>query len=122
MAKKTHTVEPRVLKYFYKSKDSKGWLADYVAHPELLESGYVEITKAEWDAHMASIAPKAPTAKQLAKQEKKREIASLKSELAKSDYKAIKFAEGWITAEEYAPIKAERQALRDRINKLEGEL
>ena len=28
----------------------------------------------------------------------------------------------WITADEYEPIKAERQALRDRINELEAML
>lgn len=46
------------------------------------------------------------------------EIEQLKAQLAETDYKAIKFAEGWLTAEEYAPIKAERQSLRDRINEL----
>lgn len=50
------------------------------------------------------------------------QIMALKAELAASDYKAIKFAEGLITAEEYEPIKAERQAIRDRINALEKEL
>lgn len=47
------------------------------------------------------------------------QIMALKEELSASDYKAIKYAEGLITAEEYEPIKAERQALRDRINELE---
>lgn len=50
------------------------------------------------------------------------QIMFLKEELAASDYKAIKYAEGLITAEEYEPIKAERQALRDRINELEAML
>lgn len=50
------------------------------------------------------------------------QIQDLKEELAATDYKAIKFAEGLITAEEYEPIKAERQALRDRINELEKQL
>ena len=48
------------------------------------------------------------------------QIAELKAQLASTDYKAIKYAEGWITEEEYAPIRAERQALRDKINELEG--
>ena len=48
------------------------------------------------------------------------QIAELKAQLAETDYKAIKYAEGWITEEEYAPIRAERQALRDKINELEG--
>jgi hypothetical protein len=49
-------------------------------------------------------------------------IEMLKSELASTDYKAIKYAEGWMTEEEYAPIKAERQAIRDEINALEKEI
>ena len=46
-------------------------------------------------------------------------IASLKRLLAESDYKAIKYAEGFIPEDEYAPIKAQRQAWRDEINSLE---
>lgn len=47
-------------------------------------------------------------------------IEMLKDELASTDYKAIKYAEGWLTEEEYAPIKAARQAIRDEINMLES--
>lgn len=47
------------------------------------------------------------------------EIAGLKQILAESDYKALKHADGVLSEEEYAPVKAERQALRDRINELE---
>lgn len=50
------------------------------------------------------------------------EINAIKEELAESDYKAIKYAEGWLTEDEYAPVKAHRQALRDKINELEAEL
>ena len=35
-------------------------------------------------------------------------------------HKAIKHAEGWLTAEEYATTKAQRQQWRERINELEG--
>ena len=48
------------------------------------------------------------------------EIQQLKKLLSDSDYKAIKFAEGQISEEEYAEIKSERQGYRDRINYLEG--
>lgn len=48
------------------------------------------------------------------------QVSELKAQLAATDYKAIKYAEGWITEEEYAPIRAERQAIRDQINSLEG--
>ena len=49
-------------------------------------------------------------------------IEILKCKLKESDYKAIKYSEGWLTEEEYSPIKAERQALREEINRLEQEL
>ena len=51
--------------------------------------------------------------------ENEQRIWQLKELLQESDYKAIKFAEGWISEEDYAPIKAERQTIRDEINKLE---
>lgn len=47
------------------------------------------------------------------------EIADLKQQLRDTDYQAIKYAEGFISEEEYAPIKAQRQAWRERINELE---
>lgn len=47
------------------------------------------------------------------------EINALKQNLARTDYKAIKYAEGLIPEEEYASIRQERQAWRDRINELE---
>lgn len=49
-------------------------------------------------------------------------IQLLKKQLADSDYKALKYAEGFITDEEYAPIKAARQKIREEINRLEKEL
>ena len=53
--------------------------------------------------------------------EKNRQIEHYKELLAQSDYQAIKYAEGWLTEEEYAPIKALRQSYREAINELEGE-
>ena len=47
------------------------------------------------------------------------EIAELKAKLAATDYQAIKYAEGVLSEEEYAEMKAQRQAWRDRINELE---
>ena len=48
------------------------------------------------------------------------EIAECKAKLFKTDYKAIKRAEGWYTEEEYAPIKLAREVLRERIRELEN--
>ena len=50
---------------------------------------------------------------------KNTKIAELKYKLMQTDYQAIKYAEGQLTEEEYAPIKAQRQAWRDEINLLE---
>ena len=49
-------------------------------------------------------------------------ITKIKRQLEETDYKAIKYAEGMLTEDEYAPIKAQRQAWRDEINALEEEL
>lgn len=50
------------------------------------------------------------------------EIIKLKTKLKETDYQAIKFAEGIITAEEYEPTKQQRQEWRDEINRLEEEM
>lgn len=63
--------------------------------------------------------PPEPSEEELAEQAKQARINELKLLLAESDYKAIKFAEGWLTGDEYAVTKAERQAWRDEINALE---
>lgn len=51
---------------------------------------------------------------------KEERIGELKKLLADTDYQAIKYAEGRITEEEYAPISQQRQAWRDEINRLQG--
>ena len=52
----------------------------------------------------------------------KNKIALLKLYLYNTDYKAIKYAEGELTAAEYAETKAKRKAWRVEINTLEAEL
>lgn len=59
---------------------------------------------------------------ELEKQKKQDRILELKQLLSSTDYKAIKFAEGMLSEEEYAETKALRQSYRDEINKLEEEL
>jgi hypothetical protein len=44
----------------------------------------------------------------------------LKALLKNTDYQAIKFAEGALSASEYATTKANRQIWRKRINELEA--
>lgn len=50
------------------------------------------------------------------------QIMLLKNRLKETDYKAIKYSEGWLTDEEYAETKTERQRIREEINRLEQEL
>ena len=46
-------------------------------------------------------------------------IALLKSQLADTDYQALKFAEAQLTEEEYADMRAQRAQWRAEINELE---
>jgi ABC-type transporter Mla MlaB component len=54
--------------------------------------------------------------------EKGKQILFLRGELHNSDYKAIKFAEGELTEEEYAPIREQRKAWRAEINALRADI
>ena len=47
------------------------------------------------------------------------QIKEYKELLSNSDYKALKYIEGYLTEEEYAETKAQRQEWRDKINDLE---
>lgn len=49
-------------------------------------------------------------------------IGGLKSKLQATDYKAIKYAEGELSAEEYAETREQRRAWRAEINALEAEI
>lgn len=49
------------------------------------------------------------------------ELILYKRWLAETDYKAIKYAEGWYTEEDYAPIKEERENWRIKIRELQIE-
>lgn len=65
--------------------------------------------------------PNAPT-EENRKREATLRIAELKRLLADSDYQAIKYAEGLISASDYIPIKAKREMWRKEINDLEKTL
>lgn len=113
-------------RYYYKAKTGNGYLN--FKHPltgaELED--YVEITKEEFD-QLTYVAPHEPTAEELVAQEKARQIAQLKAELAATDYVVIKIAESDDADEiaalraEYADVIAHRRQVRAQINELEGE-
>ena len=104
------------MKYYYKTKNGKNYLClKSPLSSENLEK-YVEITENEFNSHLSKLNNKTE------RNEKKREIASLKKQLADTDYCVIKIAEGVATTEEYAEILAQRQTWRARINELLEEL
>ncbi len=98
--------------YYYKKDKSLLVLSE----PLEDATGYEEITKKQYDAILAK---KQKRIDDLLKSDKSK-ILVLKKQLADTDYQAIKYAEGLLTEEEYAPIKAQRQAWRDQINQLEA--
>ena len=98
------------MRYFY--KDENGNYYSYKSKKEGLE----EITEEEWNIHQEALKPQGNS------HENEDEIARLKIELSKTDYQALKYFEGWISEEDYLPIKAQRQELRDKINDLENKL
>ena len=51
-----------------------------------------------------------------------RSIGELKAHLQATDYQAIKFAEGELSAEDYASMKEQRRQWRVQINQLEQQL
>lgn len=85
------------------------YIIDTPASPEVVEHDETEEIKVYIPYTDEELRKMAATAR----------IGELKRLLRDSDYKAIKYAEGVLTAEEYAHAKAERQAYRDEINALE---
>lgn len=55
------------------------------------------------------------------KLDKEAKIRELKEKLSETDYKCLKFADGSLTEEEYAPIREERKLIRQQINNLESQ-
>jgi hypothetical protein len=78
--------------------------------------------KVYWDIIDGVMVALRPVEEARAYIEKLQEIEKLKRELEESDYKAIKFAEGILTEQEFAPIRTARQNARARINELESML
>ena len=100
--------------HYYKYQQSLICLKD--PYPKLPE-GYQEITEEQYNQELIARNPQPP-----ANFSVRLQIAELKQQLASTDYQAIKYAEGWISEQDYAPIKAQRQAIRDQINELEEQL
>lgn len=77
------------------------------------------------DAGWQKVEPTQPSEEELAAQARAAEVEELKMQLAESDYKVIKIAEcvacNLPFPYDAEALHSERQAIRDRINLLEGE-
>ena len=77
------------------------------------------------NAGWTKVIPAEPSEEELAAIAKAAEVEELKMQLAESDYKVIKIAEcvacGLPLPYDAEALHSERQAIRDRINELEGE-
>ena len=117
--------------YFYEKIYEDGHLGSFTQSAELayksgwdIENNYISIEDTQqsdingW-TYRKELCPM-KTEEDLLKDQYRLEITQLKKQLSDTDYKAIKYAEGQISEEEYSEIKSERQGYRDRINYLEG--
>ena len=66
--------------------------------------------------------PYVPTEAELLAAAKSTKLAELQQMLGSTDYKAIKFAEGAMTAQEFEPVRTQRQAWRVAYNAIEAAL
>ena len=117
------------------TKKVEGFYPDFIEY-ETVPEPYVEVT----DERHAELVEMANSGKELylsnlveksfdlreivisQEQQRQNRIAELKSLLAQTDYQAIKYAEGQLSASEYAEMKKQRQTWRDEINELETEV
>ena len=117
--------------YFYEKIYEDGHLGSFTQSAELayksgwdIEHNFISIEDTQqsdingW-TYKKDVCPM-KTEQDLLKDQYRIEITQLKKALSDTDYKAIKYAEGQISEEEYSEIKSERQGYRDRINYLEG--
>lgn len=116
--------------YFYDKTYEDGHLGSYTESAETaykmgwdIEHNYILIADTEQSDVNGFTYPKdvCPHKSERDKQIElwNREIFELKEELSQTDYKAIKYAEGVLTNEDYQPTGIQRQAWRKRINELE---
>lgn len=101
-------------RYYYKAKEGKGYLnlKSPLKGKELEK--YTELTEEQFAAETI-----VPPHEETEASRKRKRIAELKGNLARTDYVVIKIAEGAATVEEYAEVIAQRQAWRAEINELE---
>ena len=117
--------------YFYEKIYEDGHLGTYTRSAKVaynagwdIENNYISIEDTQqsdingW-TYRKDVCPM-KTEQDKLKDQYRIEITQLKKLLSDTDYKAIKYAEGQISEDDYASVRAERQGYRDRINELEA--
>ena len=113
---------------YYKELYEDGHLGTFTSDPEIAYiRGYFENSIPESDLEVSDVdgrtylKNKCPhkTQEMIDRENAIQEISQLKKQLSDTDYKAIKYAEGQLTEEEYSPTRTQRAAWRARINKLQ---
>lgn len=115
--------------------DGKTYAYTEEEEKEVFFDGVIEVTEQQFRGicekslcfsdDLKRVVPFVPTPAEAAAMEREKAmtaIEALKKELADTDYQALKFADGALTAEAYAPVRLRRQACRDEINRLEVKL
>ena len=112
---------------------------DYQIFPIKEGDAYIEISEEEFlglERHkkcftddLTAVIDYVKTEEELLKEERERkneelrfQIYDLKAQLAASDYKTLKYAEGELSEEEYAETKELRKGLREQINQLQSQI
>ena len=90
-----------------------GWLQNTISKDE------VQVSDVNGWTYRKGMCPM-KTQEDIQKEEYTAEILTLKKQLADTYYRAIKFAEGVMTDEDYQETGIQRQAWRRRINELEA--
>lgn len=114
---------------FYERIYDDGHLGAYTESPEIAyKLGWLQNAIPKDDVQVSDVngytylRDKCPmkTPEDIQREEYIAEIRELKRSLAETDYKAIKYAEGVMTDEDYQATGIQRQAWRRRINELEA--
>ena len=112
---------------------------DYQIFPIKEGDAYIEISEEDFlglESHtkcftddLTAVIDYVKTGAELLKEEQEQkneelrfQIYDLKAQLAATDYKTLKYAEGELTEEQYAETKEYRKGLRVRINELESQI
>lgn len=96
------------MRYYYKKGNT------YLSVKSPRGEGYTPITEEEFQSHNQR--------KAIEVDKNFIEIQKLQAQLEKTNKEQSRYVDGELSEEEYAPIKAERKALRKQIEQLGGEV